>query len=291
MHLPNLNSLRMFDAAARHLNFRRAAEELHLTQGAVAQQVRRLESDLGVTLFIRGARGLTLTEPGANYHAAVHRAMQIVQDATNSLAPSLTRIVLSVPPSFASKWLVPRLPTFAEAYPDIELSILASEALTDFKSDGVDLAVRIGDEPTGADLAVVRLAPVSLCAVCSPEFAAAKSRNNELTALGTHQLIQDAHRGWEKLFRREGLPVPTRMLTFNQTALALDAATNGQGIALAPRILAQDDFARGRLVVIWAAPPERQSAYYIVHRTSHASNAKARQSLIDWLLRQVDSAE
>lgn len=289
MRLPNLNALRMFDAAAGHLNFRRAAEELHLTQGAVAQQVRRLEADLGVTLFVRGARGLTLTEAGAGYHAAVRRAMQIIQDATGALAPAPTRIILSVPPSFASKWLVPRLPAFAEAYPDIELSILASEALTDFRSDGVDLAVRIGPAPTGSDLAVVPLAAVDLCAVCSPDFAAARAGSNTLAELGAHQLIQDAHRGWETLFGREGLALPARMLTFNQTALALDAATNGQGIALAPRILARDELARGRLVSVWSAPPAEQSAYYIVHRASRAQNAKARQSLIDWLVAEAGS--
>lgn len=287
MQLPNLNALRMFDAAARHLNFRRAAEELHLTQGAVAQQVRRLEADLGVALFVRAARGLALTEVGASYHSAVRRALQIILDATANLAPQATRIVLSVPPSFASKWLVPRLPAFAEANPDVELSILATEALTDFKSDGVDLAVRLGSTPPGPELASVLLAPVSLCAVCSPEFIASRSTVTGLADLAAHQLIQDAHRGWEKLFAQAGLTLPARMLTFNQTALALDAATHGQGIALAPHLLAEDDLARGRLVAVWAVPSQQPSAYHIVYRTARTQNAIARQSLIDWLIAEV----
>lgn len=289
MRLPNLNSLRMFDAAARHLNFRRAAEELHLTQGAVAQQVRRLEADLGVTLFVRAARGLALTAVGADYHAPVRRALQIVQDATDNIAPRTARIILSVPPSFASKWLVPRLAAFAEANPDIALSIHASETLTDFRSDGVDLAIRQGPAPSGADLASVLLAPVNLCAVCSPGFAAEQAKEATLADLGAHQLIQDAHRAWEKLFQVEGLSPPARMLAFNQTALALDAAANGQGIALTPRLLADDDIARGRLVIVWSAPKQDASAYHLVYPAERSRHAAIRQILVDWLLSAVSS--
>ena len=143
MRLPNLNSLRMFDAAARHLNFRLAADELHLSQGAVAQQVRRLEADLGHKLFQRHARGLSLTDTGRSYHQPVRQALALIEDATNTLAPAEQRVTLSVPPSFASKWLVPRLPEFEAAHPGIELRVLAEEALSNFKRDGIDLAIRL----------------------------------------------------------------------------------------------------------------------------------------------------
>lgn len=144
MRAPKLNALRMFDAAARHGSFRTAAEELHLTQGAVAQQVRGLEADLGVALFERKARGLSPTAEGARYHDAVRRALGIIDRATQALRPADTAVRLSVPPSFASKWLVPRLAGFAAAHPDILLDTTASETLTDFRRDGIDLAVRQG---------------------------------------------------------------------------------------------------------------------------------------------------
>ena len=117
----------MFDAAARHLNFRLAAEELHLTQGAVAQQVRRLEADLGLSLFHRKARGLALTEIGRGYHISVRRALAIIDDATHKLRPQNTLVTLSVTMALASRWLVPRLGAFSRSNPDIETKIVVTE--------------------------------------------------------------------------------------------------------------------------------------------------------------------
>lgn len=137
MRSPNLNSLKMFDAAARHLNFRLAAEELNLTQGAVAQQVRRLESDLGLQLFYCKARGLALTEVGRRYHRPVSRALAMIDDATRKIQPESTSITLSSTPSFASKWLVPRLVSFSQAYPTIDVQTVASEGLANHRYLGV----------------------------------------------------------------------------------------------------------------------------------------------------------
>ena len=114
MPLANLNALRIFDAAARYLNFRVAAEELHLTQSAVAQRVRRLESELGLQRFVREARGLASTEAGRRLQAPVRRALAIIEEATVALKPTGARVIVSTTPSFASEWLVPRLPRFTE---------------------------------------------------------------------------------------------------------------------------------------------------------------------------------
>ncbi len=284
MRTPNLNSLRMFDAAARHLNFRLAAEELNLTQGAVAQQVRRLEADLGLKLFHRVARGLTLTEIGSNYHAPVRRAIGIIDDATRKLRPENTRITLSVTPSLAAKWLVPRLSSFAQLHPGIEVQTVASEGLSNFQSDGVDIAIRQGRPPFGNGLHTELLAPLDLRAVCSESYAMTTDVIVRFEDFAKHQLIQDSHRHWDALFEKAGVTAPDRMMQFNQTALAMDAAANGQGVALAPRLLLDIEFAQGKLTQLWQDTQTEQSGYYIVYPHIQTPNATGRGEVIDWLL-------
>lgn len=286
MRTPNLNALRMFDAAARHLNFRQAAEELSLTQGAVAQQVRRLEADLGLQLFHRKARGLALTEIGRGYHGPVRRALAIIDEATASLRPQGTRITLSVTPSFAAKWLVPRLSSFAKTHPDVDLQTVASERLADFQSDGVDLAVRLGRPPFEKGMETTLLAPLNLCAICSPDYAETVASLERFEDFAELRLIQDSHAFWEALFDKTGTRSRHRMMQFNQTALAMDAAANGQGIALAPRLLLDDAISKGTLVSLWQDESADQSGYYIVHPVSRKANA-ARQAVADWILSEV----
>ncbi|UWQ83498.1 LysR substrate-binding domain-containing protein [Leisingera caerulea] len=278
MRLPNLNALRMFDAAARHLNFGRAAEELHLTQGAVAQQVRRLEADLGHKLFHRHARGLSLTDTGRSYHAPVQQALAMIREATDKLAPAVQRVTLSVPPSFAAKWLVPRLPEFEARQPGIDLRVVAEENLTDFKRDGIDIAIRQGSKPQESSLNSALLSLLDLVAVARPDSALIQEEPLELADLAHHALIQDGHRHWDLLLRQEGLTAKGRILQFNQTALAMDAAVNGQGIALVPRI-----FLGGRpLEILWQAPRLGDQGFYVLWPSAQG-RAK---TVVDWLLRQ-----
>ena len=122
-NLPPLNALRMFEAASRHLNFRLAAEELNVTQGAVAQQVRQLEAVLGVLLFRRMARGVALTDVGERYARQISAALALIAEATESLQPHHHSLTISVTPSFATKWMIPRLAGFTERYPDIDVRI------------------------------------------------------------------------------------------------------------------------------------------------------------------------
>lgn len=286
MRRPNLNSLRMFDAAARHLNFRLAADELNLTQGAVAQQVRRLEADLGNQLFHRRPRGLTLTEAGRNYFKSVRRGLAIIDDATQALRPEYSSVMLSVTPSFASKWLVPRLAAFAHAHPDIEVQTIADEGLANFQSDGVDVAIRQGPPPVGQELQVELLAPLELCAVCGPRLAGKIGPIRQLRDFNAHRLIQDSHNLWDRMLAEAGIVPARAAIQFKQTALAMDAAANGQGIALAPRLLVDMDLASGRLVELWRDEPSEQRGYYLVSPTNRQSNP-AVVAVIGWILSEA----
>ena len=286
MRTPSLNALRMFDAAARHLNFRLAAEELNLTQGAVAQQVRHLEAELGLKLFDRKARGLALTAIGRTYHAPVHRALAMIEEATEKLHPQSTQLVLSVTPSFAAKWLVPRLGAFEKAHPGIDIQTVASEGLSNFQSDGVDLAIRQGHPPFGEDVLAVLLAPLELCAVCSPALGEEIGHIEHLKDFAGHRLIQDSHNLWDRLLEEAAPGAPFGKVQFNQSALAMDAAANGQGIALVPRLLADADISQKKLTVLWRDTAQNQPGYYIVY-PNQDKQKPARQIMIDWFLSQV----
>lgn len=278
----------MFDAAAKHLNFRLAAEELNLTQGAVAQQIRRLEHDLGIQLFHRMARGLAFTDDGRNYHVSIHRALNIIDEATQKFTREETRLSLSVPPSFASKWLVPRLSTFSVAHPHIDIRIIASDALANFKTDGVDIAIRQGHQPEGSNIVVTQLAALNLVAVCNADYAKNLSSMSDITDFTSQKLIQDGHNHWDRLFQEAGVKTHQRMLQFNQTALAMDAASNGQGIALAPWLLLDADLTKGNLVALWQDKRADQGGYFVVYPVSPRT-IPARDALIEWIFAQVRS--
>jgi len=145
--LPPLNTLRSFDAAARHRSFTRAAEELCVTQGAVSHQVKALETELGLQLFKRERNGLVITDAGRAYHAVVRDAFDRLELGTDRLLQRqrLATITVSTSPDFAAKWLVARLGRFAEAYPEIELKLSATMHHVDFAREDVDLAIRHGD--------------------------------------------------------------------------------------------------------------------------------------------------
>ena len=288
MRMPNLNALRMFDGAARTLSFRAAAEELNLTQGAVAQQVRRLEADLGIALFHRKPRGLALTEVGRGYHAPVRRALALIEEATAKLMPELSRVTISVTPSFASKWLVPRIGAFSEACPEIDLQIVASEGLANFRSDGVDLAIRQGYRPDDDTLSVEYLAPVDLCAVASPDYTAGIDLADDISAFADHPLLQDSHRHWTMLLEEAGVKPRRRITQFNQTTLAIDAASDGQGIALAPAMFVASELSKGRLTELWRGMATDEQAFYVVCLSSGAKQP-ARRAVIEWLHEQSDT--
>ncbi|MGR3572241.1 LysR substrate-binding domain-containing protein [Brevirhabdus sp.] len=283
-NLPSLNGLRAFSAAGRQLSFRAAAEELGVTQGAVAQQVRGLEEHLGLRLFLREPRGLSLTEEGGTYHAAVSRAFTQLSDATGALLDTPSRVTISVTPTFASKWLIPRLAEFTEAYPGIDLRITATERVMSFHADGIDLAVRQGRTPFGASLRAELLFPQQVVAVCSPQLTAPDNLPIDAATLSRMTLLHDAHDLWPRFLEMafEYVPTPPRGLHFSQTTLSLDAALAGQGVALASRFLVQRDLHGGRLVRAVQAALEGGQDFYALLPRQGASEAAFR--VMEWLL-------
>ncbi|WP_370196850.1 LysR substrate-binding domain-containing protein [Aurantimonas sp.] len=285
--LPPLNGLRAFAVAARHGNFRLAAEELGVSQGAVAQQVRGLEAELGLSLFDRLPRGLALTDQGRAYAAQLGRAFELMADATAALKSAPRHLTISVTPTFAAKWLIPRLPDFAVAHPDIELRISASDRLANFQSDGVDLAVRQGRPPFGPGLRADPLFAQEIVAVCAPALATALAASSGAVPFDGVVLLDDAHDLWPQFAEtilQTRLPDTTRHLRFNQTALAIDAAIAGQGVALASRFLVAQDLTAGRLVLAVPQSLRGDSDFHAV--TPRARQPAAVEEVRAWLLRQ-----
>lgn len=285
---PPLNALRMFESAARHLNFRVASEELCVTQGAVAQQVRALEDALGVKLFDRLPRTLALTEAGQRYLKPVQRALSMIAEATQDLKPQKTVITISVTHSFATKWLIPRLGRFSEANPDVEVQVLATNNLANFQSDSVDIAVRQMKPPFGAGLQGDLLFPVKLFAVCSPSLMAAGKPLRTVQDLPQHVLLHDAHGMWPVFLEHAGVRTDTTTLKsvkFSYASLAIDAAVAGQGIALASEPLIKDDLASGRLCSPFDVNLADGLGFYLVYpRTPR--NSENVKCMRDWLLTQ-----
>jgi len=285
---PPLNALRMFESAARHLNFRVASEELCVTQGAVAQQVRALEQALGVRLFDRLPRALALTDAGQRYLKPVQRALSMIADATRDLKPQKTVMTISVTHSFATKWLIPRLGLFSEANPDVEVQVLATNSLANFQSDGVDIAVRQTKPPFGAGLQADLLFPVKLFAVCSPSLPTPGKPLGTVQDLPQHVLLHDAHGMWPVFLQHAGVQTDfsiLRSVKFSYASLAIDAAIAGQGIALASEPLIEDDLASGRLCSLFDVSLADELGFYLVYpRTPRkAENVKRMR---DWLLTQ-----
>ena len=287
-HLPPLNALKAFEASGRHLNFRLAAEEIGVTQGAVAQHVRALEADFKVKLFDRLARGLALTEEGRKYHAPIQRAFELIGEATNELRPQQGVVTISVTPSFATKWLVPRLARFTRTNPDLNVQIVASPDLANFQDDGVDLAVRQGRAPKGSGLVSAVLFPSEFYAVCSPDLQAGEHPLLTPEDLEHHVLLLDGHGLWplfiEKVF--DGRPIPkSRTIKFSQTAHAVDAALAGQGVALASDLFAADDMAAGRLVRPFRQTVQKDLGFFLV-APRKSNNAAPVKRMWDWLIEQ-----
>ena len=287
--LPPLNALRAFEAAGRPLTFRAAADELGVTQGAVAQHVRGLEAQMGLRMFLREARGLSLTEEGRAYHAAVSQAFAQLSEATARLRPAPGHVTISVAPAFASKWLIPRLPGFGTAHPEIDLRVMATERVTSFHSDGIDLAVRQGEPPFGASIRADPLFRQEILAVCAPDMPPGIAPPFGPETLSALTLLHDTHDLWPR-YLREAFPgmraAHPRGIRFSQTTLGLDAALAGQGVALASRFLVDRDLTAGRLVQAMGHVLRGRRDFYLLASRSRMSPATA--AARDWLLVQAD---
>ncbi|MEN8624914.1 LysR substrate-binding domain-containing protein [Psychrobacter proteolyticus] len=266
--LPPLNALRAFEAAGRHLNFRAAADELFVTQGAVAQQVRMLEEHIGFPLFQRLPRGVALNSQGSIYFAEVTRAFKILDKATSQLLREPKTVTISVTPTFATKLLLPRLSALTAAVPDVELRTVATESIADFDRDQVDIAVRLTRPPFPMAFDTQLLFKQTLVAVASPHLMANRELPISLEALQEMPLLHDSHHHWPRFF---GTTDKLAGAVFNQTALALDAALAGQGVAIACQAFVQADLNAGRLVQVSESTLTVEPDYYLVRKKSSSS--------------------
>ena len=290
IRLPSLNGLRAFEAAGRHLSFTRAAAELHVTQAAVSHQIKGLETQLGVRLFRRSPRGLLLTDAGQAYLSDIRDAFDGLRQATDRLLSrdAMGALTVSVLPSFAARWLVPRLSGFAAAYPDISLRLAADDRPVNFDREDVDLAIRYGDGRY-AGLRVDRFLGEEVFPVCSPALMGGPHPLREPSDLRHHTLLHDdlptTWAMWLKTVGANDVDAGRGPL-FSDSSMVLQAAVGGQGVALGRSALAADDLAAGRLVRPFAVSLPVDSAYYIVCPPSTAHRPKV-VAFRSWLMAET----
>lgn len=297
--IPPLNALKAFEAAARRLNITRAAEELSVTPGAISQQIRILEEHAGAPLFHREGRQIALTELGAELYPLLRDGFDYLKRAGDLLYRPDRRhaLAVSVPPSFASKWLAPRIARFTAAHPEIEVWMSADMRLADVSGGRVDVAVRYGR----GDYSGVRsekLLDADVTPVCAPSFTMGGNALRRPSDLAHHALIhlrpselEEPRPDWAAWFKARGLTSIDAQAgpRFDQTALAIEAAAHGQGVALAPYAFVAGDLASGRLVAPFAdGALSTALAYYVLIKRSGASTPA--RAFAAWLKEEAKAA-
>jgi LysR family glycine cleavage system transcriptional activator len=288
--LPALNNLKAFEAAARHESFTRAAEELCVTQGAVSQQVKALEEGLGIKLFNRERQRLIITEAGRDYLMVVRDALDRIAIGTERLLQRQNAGVLTVStsPDFAAKWLVHRLGHFAEAHSGIDLRVSATLHHVDFAREEVDLAVRHG-EGNWLGLDAVQLSAEQLFAVCSPKLLTGRQRLSKPADILKFPLIHlDSRADWTRWLRAVDVDDAgaAHGTVLNRASMVIDAAINGQGVALARTTLAAWDLINGRLVRPFPASIPLSKTYWIICPKA-TSNVPKIVTFRSWLLAEA----
>lgn len=290
--LPPLNALRVFEAAARQGSFARAAEELHVTPAAISQQIKILEGYLGVTLFNRG-KSLELSESAS-------AVLPQVSDAFDQMERAMARVrvgndkgplVVSAPPVFAARWLIPRLDDFHAHYPDVELLLMATQRLVDFTLEDVDVAIRFG---TGnyPGLRVERMMTESIVVVAAPKLAARIKKPADLLRCNLLEDKWHVEEGmfpdWTTWLTTLGVAGKTapRIQSFGDAGLTIQAAVSGLGVTLAWNSLVTDDIAAKRLQRVLDHAIPTTLGYHLVAPENHATLGKV-QGFRTWLLAQV----
>ena len=272
--LPRLNSLRAFEAAARHLSFTRAAEELNVTPAAISHQIKALEAFIGAPLFVRLTRALKLTTRGRSALPMLTEGLDVLAEAAEALSGGVETDVFTVTtaPSFASKWLVPRLDDFQERNPDIKVRIDASMTLVDLRRDGVDVAIRYGygDYPGHS---AERLFDEEVFPVCSPKLMSGPHALKTPRDLVHHTLLHAGYaadnpyypdwRMWLKSAGATGVDW-RKGPEFSLENMAVQAAIEGHGVALVNTSLVRDDLATGDLVRPFELGISTEFAYFLV---------------------------
>jgi len=284
--LPPLHALRVFEAAARHRSFPRAAQELAVTQAAVSQQIKGLEADLGRPLFRRLPRRLVLTEAGLELADGVTAALDGLRQAVAKVRRSelAGRLALTTMPSLAACWLVPRLGRFFALRPEIELGLHTGAEVIDLRQGGVDVAIRHG-AGRYPGMAVESLAQEDVFPVCAPGLA---RRLKTPADLLSQNLIQDDGLDWRPWFQAVGLGdarLPSGP-SFHDTTLALRAAADGQGVTLGRTLVALDLMKTGALVRPFPTGIASPHGYYVVCLPDRAEEPRVK-AFCDWLKAEI----
>ncbi|MGE5157236.1 MAG: transcriptional regulator GcvA [Gemmatimonas sp.] len=293
--LPSLNGLRAFEAAARHLSFTQAAAELNVTQTAISHQIRRLEEELGLRLFIRKNRALALTATAKDYLPGVRAAFNDLRLATDRLLRKDNDNVLTISTlaSLAAKWLLPRLSTFQEAHPGIDVRITTSTSLVDFRSGDVDAAIRYGRGHWPGVRARWLMAD-ELFPVCSPALLKGDKPLRCPQDLARYTLLHSSggyDDDWRLWLTAAGLPSDISKqpgLSFDMIFMTVQAAIDGIGVAMGRTSYVQDDVAKGRLVVPFKIALPADAGFYLVSPEAGEEPPKLRL-FRDWLLAAVQS--
>ena len=278
--LPPLTPVRLFEAAGRSLSFKAAAEELNLTPSAISHGVQTLEEWLGTPLFVRGQRSLSLTEAGERFLRPVQQAFAGLDEATQRMPGRRAGGVLSVnvPTTFASRWLLPRLARFSERYPDILIAIHTDVRRFDSPLTGTDLGIRMAPAPRAGGT-WLRLVRETFVPVCSPALLAPFEGDSLGKILQAAPLVHvnSVAEDWDWWFRQTGIKPPrgTQSMTFDTIRLAMDAASQGLGIALGRKPLVDEEIATGRLVEI-GPPLQGPTSYWLIGEEATFKRPEAR---------------
>ena len=284
--LPPLNALRVFDAAARHLNFSRAADELHVTHGAVSRQVAALEESLQCTLFVRHARGLTATDEGVRLSRATGAALEILRAAAEQVRrrPTPSALRVNVPPTLAMWWLIPRMAALHVDHPELRIEIGTSTDPVDFEAGTYDAAIRrIATVPRGQ--VGGRFLEGRQIPVCSPAYRQ-QMRLTTIDALASAKLVhtRSEPHAWPRWLSRNHVRHVGETMVFDQLYFALQAALDSLGVALAPLALVEGQIGLGRLCAL-ASPDRAVAADYALLAPRVSDKAEAVRTLAEWLKR------
>ncbi|MET3435120.1 LysR family glycine cleavage system transcriptional activator [Herbaspirillum seropedicae] len=268
--LPNLAALRAFDAAARYECFSRAAEEVHVTPGAISHQVRALEEDLGLQLFLRHGKRISITETGQRFAATIRKSLSEIALAAEHLRSQnrQQRLVISTTPSFASRWLAPRLWRFIDAHPELEVVLQSAAHLNDLRLDGIDVGLRFG-RGNYSGLVSEKLSDDYYYPVAAPGYRGKRSKKLARPADLAHcsLLRVDSRESWQPWLAAAGLelPEPTGGLLVEDSSLTLRQAADGKGVALARHVIASQEISTGELVRLFDVVVPSEDAHYFVH--------------------------
>jgi len=286
-HIPPMQALRAFEAAARRQSLSRAAETLSVTHGAISHQIKSLEAMLDVRLIERAGRGIRLTEEGERLATRLRGALAEIEDALReaSQRSNPRQLRVSVMPSFAARWLLPRLGRFIAQHKDIDLDVRSNMAIVDFRRDDADVAIRHG-YGVWPDVKAELLMGDAFFPVCSPRLAAtlpARPRD-----LARFTLLRADDESWKPWFEAVGLdwPEPSRGPIFNDSSLMLQAAVEGQGVALARTTLVGNDLRNGLLVRLFDIDVPGPRKYYLVYPPRLAASPKL-ALFRAWLLAEI----